>query len=240
MAGKLIHIFKRFLDLLFPQKCLGCGISGAIICESCLMSFPPFLAENKSPHLLAGYSGRWGDKPPNLSKIDEIFAATSYENKIVKNTIWLFKYRNVKALAEPLSILIVKKIGDKITHLISNASQTAVIIPIPLSRKKLKKRGYNQAEILGKCLSDKLSIKIETDVLYKTKETISQVEIKDRDKRLKNIQGVFAVKNPEIIRNKIIILVDDITTTGATLNEASRVLKQAGSGKIIGLTVAKG
>ena len=225
MTGKLIHIFKGFLDLLFPQKCLGCGIQDAIICESCLMSFPPFLTENK---------------PPNLPEIDEIFVATSYENEIVKKTIWLFKYRGVKALAEPLSSLMVKKLGDKITHLISNSSQTAVIIPIPLSRKKLKKRGYNQAEILGKCLSDKLSIKMETDVLYKIKETISQVEIKDRDKRLKNIQGVFAVKNPEIIKNKIIILVDDITTTGATLNEAGRVLKQSGAKKIIGLTVAKG
>jgi len=81
---------------------------------------------------------------------------------------------------------------------------------------------------------------METNVLYKIKETISQVEIKDRNKRLKNIQGVFAVKNSEIIRNKVIILVDDITTTGATLNEAGRVLKQAGGKKIIGLTVAKG
>ena len=225
MAGKLIHIFKGFLDLLFPQKCLGCGIHGFILCESCLISFPLFLNENK---------------PPNSSEIDEIFAATSYKNEIVKKTIWLFKYRGVKALAEPLSSLIVKTIGDKITHLISNSSQTAVVVPIPLTRKKLKKRGYNQAEILGKCLSDKLSIKMGVDVLYKIKETISQVEIKDRDKRLKNIQGVFAVKNPEIIKNKIIILVDDITTTGATLNEAGRVLKQSGAKKIIGLAVAKG
>ena len=85
------------------------------------MSFPPFLTENK---------------PPNLPEIDEIFVATSYENEIVKKTIWLFKYRGVKALAEPLSSLMVKKLGDKITHLISNSSQTAVIIPIPLSTKK--------------------------------------------------------------------------------------------------------
>jgi len=225
MAEKLIHIFKGFLDLLFPQKCLGCGISGAIICESCLMSFPPFLAENK---------------PQNLPEIDRIFVATSYENEIVKKTIRMFKYRGVKALAEPLSSLIIKNLGDKITRLIGNSGQIAVIIPIPLSRKKFKKRGYNQAEILGKCLSDKLSIKMKTNVLYKIKETVSQVEIKDREKRLKNIQGVFAIKNQEIIRDKIIILVDDITTTGATLNEAGRVLKHFGAGKIIGLTVAKG
>ncbi len=225
IVEKLIHIFKEFLNLIFPQKCLGCGIQETIICERCLMLFPPFLEENK---------------PPNLPEIDEILSATSYGDEIVKKTIWLFKYRGVKSLAKPLSMLIVKKLGDKITHLISNSSQTAVIIPIPLVRKKLKKRGYNQTEILGKCLSDKLSIKMENNVLYKIKDTISQVEIKDRDKRLKNIKGVFAVKNPEIIKDKIIILLDDITTTGATLNEASRVLKQSGAGKIIGLTVAKG
>lgn len=225
MAEKLIHILKGFLDLLFPPRCLSCGHQGDILCEPCLMSFPPFFEENK---------------PSDLSKIDEIFVATYYENETVKKTIWMFKYRGVKDLAKPLSTLIVKRLGNKITHLIDNCSQTTVIIPIPLSGKKLKKRGYNQAEILGKCLSDKLSIKMENNVLYKIKETISQVEIKDRDKRLKNIQGVFAVKNPEIIKNKIVILVDDITTTGATLNEAGSVLKQAGVSKIIGLTVAKG
>ncbi len=144
-------------------------------------------------------------------------------------------------MAEPLAELIYKRLREvRLRSEIERSRTSIIIIPIPLSRKRLRQRGYNQSELLGKFLSDKLSIRIENNVLYKIKETISQVEIKDRNKRLKNLEGAFEVKNAEIIKNKNVILIDDITTTGATLNEARRILKTAGAKKVIGLTVAKG
>ena len=85
-----------------------------------------------------------------------------------------------------------------------------------------------------------MSVRFLPDVLYKKKDTVSQVEIKDRKKRLENVKGVFAVKNPEAIKNKVIILIDDVTTTGATLAEASHILKQSGAKKVIGVVVARG
>jgi len=220
MAEKLIHIFKGFLDFLFPQKCLNCGIRGVIICNKCLMSFPP-------PLILNVPNGR------------NTFAATSYDDEIVKKIIWLLKYKGVRTLAKPLADLIFSRLRDEMPQLLKNPGGM-VIIPIPLSRKRLKERGYNQAELISRFLSDKMSVRFLPDVLYKKKDTISQVEIKDRKKRLENVKGVFAVKNPEAVKNKVVILIDDVTTTGATLNEASHILKQSGAKKVVGVVAARG
>jgi len=230
MVEKLIHIFKAFLDVLFPSKCVGCGAKNEIFCQNCLELLPypenyPWNTPN-TPNTRGRSSGL-------------IFAATSYKDESVKKAIRMFKYHGIKILAKPLAELILKRTKNDLSKLIKNPD-IAALIPIPLSKKRLRQRGYNQSELLGQFLSDKLSIKMETNVLYKIKETISQVEIKDREKRLKNLQGAFKVKNPELIKNKIVILVDDISTTGATLNEAKQVLMQAGAKKVIGLVVAKG
>ncbi len=214
MKEELIHIFKAFFDFLFPEACIGCKAKNVVLCEKCLMSFPP---------------------PPATA--ENIFAATCYKNEVVKKSIWLLKYRGVKKLAEPLAELLFQRTKNILP--IDNPAET-LIIPIPLSPGRMKARGYNQTELIGLSLSDKMSIKISADVLYKIKETPSQVEIKDRNKRLKNILGAFEVKNPEIVENKTVILIDDITTTGATLNEAREVLQKAGAKKIICLVVAKG
>lgn len=222
MAEKLIHIFKGFLDFLFPQKCLNCGIRGVIICDKCLMSFP-------SPLIL--------NVPNNRST----FAATSYDDEIVKKIIWLLKYKGVRTLAKPLADLIYHRLKTELWEVeLPTNMNSCVIIPVPLSRKRLKERGYNQAELIARSLSDKMSVRFLPDVLYKKKDTVSQVEIKDRKKRLENVKGVFAVKNPEAVKNKIVILIDDVITTGATLNEASHILKQAGAKKVVGVVVARG
>lgn len=223
MAEKLIHIFKEFLNLIFPQKCLGCGMKNKILCRKCLVKLP-FCEPYESYEI----------------RSRKIFAATSYQDEIVKKTIWLFKYKGVKILSEPFAELIYNRLENRLRLNIERNRTSFVIIPIPLSKKKLRKRGYNQAELLAKYLSDKLSVRTFSDVLYKIRDTLSQVEIKNKEKRLKNLEGAFKVENLEQIVGKTIILVDDISTTGATLKEASRVLKSAGAKKVIGLVVARG
>ncbi len=220
MAGKLIHIFREFLALIFPSRCLDCGIKNKILCEDCLAKFPDIFTPTKP----------W------------IFSATSYQDEIVKKAIWLFKYKGLKILAEPLAELIYQRFKETrfpLGNSVSKCQSDCVIIPIPLSKKRFRRRGYNQSELMAQFLSDKMSIRMAANVLYKTKETISQVEIKDREKRLKNLEGAFEIKNSETIKDKNIILVDDIITTGATLSEAKKVLLQAGAKKIIGITLAR-
>jgi ComF family protein len=122
-----------------------------------------------------------------------------------------------------------------------------VIVPVPLSRKNKRKRGFNQAELIARNLSDKWTtsdvgqknIRCLTNVLYKNRATISQVNMKDREKRLKNLKGTFSVKNKHLIKNSVVLVVDDVSTTGATINEARRALKLAGAKEVFGVVVAK-
>jgi ComF family protein len=123
-----------------------------------------------------------------------------------------------------------------------------VLIPIPLSPKRLHERGFNQSQLICEEIiklntrQQNLKIKLEKDILIKPKDTEHQAQIKDRRARLKNISGSFAIRNTkenlEKLKGKNIILIDDILTTGATLTEARKILKQAGTRKIIAFTVA--
>jgi ComF family protein len=124
----------------------------------------------------------------------------------------------------------------------------AILIPIPLSPERYRERGFNQAELICRelikinHLRHGVDMQLQKNILIKPKETEHQARIKDRQERLKNISGSFAIKsNPQnlaLTKNGNIILIDDITTTGATLNEARKTLKQAGARKIIAFTIA--
>ena len=116
-----------------------------------------------------------------------------------------------------------------------------ILIPIPLAPKRKKERGFNQTLLICEKLIDldkNKNFKLEKDVLIKPKDGEHQARIEDRNKRLKNIIGSFSIKNMEKIKSRNIILIDDVTTTGATLNEARKILKKAGVKKVIAFTVA--
>ncbi len=154
-----------------------------------------------------------------------------------------------------MASIFAEIIYDKILEELSDLSMmenfnNIILIPIPLSAKRYKERGYNQAELICKKLIELdtrqpgrlTSFVLENNILIKHKETEHQARIENRTERLKNIIGSFAIKNDkqnaELVKGRNIILIDDITTTGATLSEAKKVLKQAGARKIIAFTVA--
>lgn len=220
MIKKFIHIFLNFL---FPQKCIGCGKKNEILCQECLKRIDY----------------------PTLSEYNNIFAASDYNDEIVKKAIWMLKYRGIKKIAEPLAELINTRCF-RVKHRVFDKPEW-ILIPIPLSKARMKERGFNQAELIAKHLFAKVKplrnaqgLTLCENVLYKIKETPSQVSIKNRGERLNNLKDCFAIKNPEIIKDKNIILIDDISTTGATIREARKVLRNAGAKKIIALVVARG
>lgn len=201
------------LNFFFPQKCFGCGRENEILCPECLKRIDY----------------------PTLLKSNNILAATDYNDELAKKAIWLLKYRGLKQIAEPLAELIKQRLfKDRPCGFRKDGPW--VFIPIPLSSKRLRERGFNQSELIAKYLSDTIII----NVLYKSKDTASQVSIKDREKRLNNIKNSFEIKNPELIKDKNIILIDDVSTTGATIAEAKKVLKEAGAKRVIGVVVARG
>ena len=111
------------------------------------------------------------------------------------------------------------------------------IVPIPVSKKRQKERGYNQSELIAKEISKKMQIPYN-NVLIKSRNIIEQSKLNKED-RHKNIKGVYDLKNKEIIKNKKVILLDDIYTTGSTVNEASKILKQGNVKTISVLVLAK-
>jgi ComF family protein len=111
-------------------------------------------------------------------------------------------------------------------------------MPVPLGKRRLKWRGFKQAEELAKELSSFLKIPLVSDCLIKIKETLPQVELSEKE-REENIKGVFKIKNDEKILGKKILLVDDVYTTGSTMKECARILKRAGAKEIIGIVIAR-
>ena len=203
-----MKIFKKILAVLFPQKCLGCKKENEILCPVCL-----------------GKINR-----PDTPYLKGVHIASNYQDLVLKKALWMLKYQGVKQLAKPLAELIRERIWKKLE------TKDWLIVPIPLSSKKLRHRGYNQAELIARELSDDIS----AGILFKKFHTKSQVEVKDKEERLANIVGSFEARNSEKIKGKKIILIDDVCTTGATMSEAKKVLKSAGAKKVTGVVVARG
>ncbi len=212
-----VKIKNLTLNFLFPQKCIGCGKENCILCSQCLERIDY----------------------PTLIKDKNVWAATDYNDVLAQKAIWMLKYRSIKSVAEPLAELIYKRLMEASLPIGSEASKY-VLIPVPLSYKRLKKRGFNQTELIAGYLSQKSNFPVITSVLYKIKETSSQVSLKDKKKRLENLAGSFELKNSQSITGKNIILIDDVSTTGATINEAIKVLREARPRKIMAMVVARG
>ena len=221
--GVLNTIKNNILNVIFPVSCLSCKASGKDLCTTCLGDSP--FAERET--------AKW------------IFPIYDYRHPQIKKALWLLKYKGKKRLANIFAEILYGKIMEELSDLsvLENFTE-AVLIPIPLSRKRYRERRYNQAELICReiikinDIRHGVYMELENNVLIKPKETEHQARIENRPQRLRNIIGSFSIKNAELVKNRNIILIDDITTTGATLNEARKILKQAGAKKIIAFTVA--
>jgi len=118
--------------------------------------------------------------------------------------------------------------------------QQILVIPIPLYRRRLNWRSYNQSELLAEELAKEFNLKIDKNILKREKYQIPQAELKDKAKRIENSKNIFSCRERQKIAGQTIILVDDVATTGSTLDEGAKVLKESGAEKVIGLVIAKG
>lgn len=240
LKGKNIQIVNSLLDLIFPKICLGWGKEGFYLCKSCLEKIP--LTDKFLCHS-CGQLSLWGKTCEKCQKkfyLTGLIYAYSYKINLVREVIKALKYKYLQELVKPLTSLLIKCIKN--SHFFSNFSQSTfqyLVIPIPLHRKKNLFRGFNQAELIGQEIAREFDLELKNDLLIRVKNTASQTDLKE-NQRLLNVQDVFQVKERKIINDKIIFLVDDVVTTGATLNEAAKVLKEAGAKEVWGLTVARG
>lgn len=238
---KFFKIFPQFFfNILFPIQCLGCGIKESYLCPDCLNKIhitSKIITQTKSHQNLSWW----------LNGI--IVTARYRESKILQQAICIFKYKFVEDLAKPLGQLMKKRLSA--VSFINLSDFT--VIPIPLHKRRLSERGFNQNSLLARycfkndrkqtssysSLDQKREI-IGDNILIRQRYTKPQVNLK-RDDRLKNITRAFAVKKERggEVKNKNFLLLDDILTTGATLNQAAYALKQAGAHEIWGLVLAE-
>ena len=222
------------LDFIFPKRCVICKKGGGYLCEKCF-SYLSFDA--KSLCLSCDKPSYNGLTHPICRKkytIDGCFSALSY-NRTAKKLIYSFKYKPYLVdLKVFISELFYESVIQKEEFMKLLNSSKWIIVPVPLSSGKLRKRGYNQAEILAKKLAEKFDLE-EKNLLKKTKETKTQIKL-GKAERAENIKGSF-VLNSKVFGS--ILLVDDVVTSGATLLEAAKILKKQGAKKVIGLTLAR-
>ena len=163
---------------------------------------------------------------------DLVLAANLFEG-VLREAIHLFKYDDATCFAEALAEPLLKLIKN-----LAGSGKGYIFVPAPLSQKRLSQRGYNQAELLAKLVGEKTGLEV-ADILGRRHVKKSQVEVADKEERRNNIKNVFSVsKDAKVPEN--IILIDDVITTGATVLEATKVLKRAGAKKVVVFAVAMG
>ncbi len=164
--------------------------------------------------------------------------AGSYQNQALKRLLWDYKYKFIEPLAAWLAGLLVKHYEAAFKSYVEQNKQEWIVTAIPLASSRLRWRGFNQAELLAKEFSRTTGIPY-VPILERTSFKSSQMQLGTHELRKENVKNAFRVKSDAGVSGKRVILIDDIATSGATLLEAARTLKQNKAKEILGLVVAR-
>lgn len=227
----------NILDFLFPRHCVGCGRLGQYICASCRRSIRP-VAVNESICPVCeklAIDGMTHPRCRSRYSLDGLTVFFHYDG-VTRKAIKSLKYRHVSDLVTEFASVIPSTYLSHIQKFIS--SQHVMFIPIPLHITRMRARGYNQAEVLGRLVAQPLHVPMHTDILYRTRETAPQVATKSREERLHNMNGVFGLALKSV-KGATVVLFDDVFTTGATMRSAANVLKRKGAKQVWAVTMAR-
>lgn len=170
------------------------------------------------------------------------YSIFSYETPLIRETVHFLKYKRNKKIASIFAEILYSELLEKLSEMkMFKNFDRPVLIPIPISKVKRRKRGFNQIELVleeFKKLDTQNFFEINFKSLIKIKETKSQTEVRNRRRRMENIRNCFGVINEEKIAGRNIILIDDVLTTGATMREAKNVLLKSGARRVLCLTMA--
>jgi ComF family protein len=232
-----MNFFQHSLNLLLPNQCLGCHKfldSNIPLCSVCAKTLSPnFSFYCPTCHKRLPYNLLACPTHKNLS-LKAIAHLFDWQSNLVQDLILNFKYHNLAPLKNIFQIYLTEFFNYQSK---SFQEKKYNLIPIPLSPQKLRQRGFNQAEIIIPN-QEILNLPIIKNNLIRIINNPPQALTLSSEERSQNMIGAFAIKNDKEILNKNIILIDDVYTTGATLNEAAEVLKKGGAKNIIGVTLA--
>lgn len=208
---------ERILSFLFPPKCVFCRkvLEEDGVCAECEKRLP----RRKNPHIKEG-----------VPFVDELYAPLYYEG-YVRSAVLRYKFGGIKCSALEFAKILKLCIEENLS------GKYDCITWVPTSKLRLRKRGYDQAQVLAEELGKLLDMPAQK-LIKKRLEAKPQSRQATREQRIANIIGAFEVKDVSVIE-KNILLVDDISTTGSTISECARILKTAGASKVYGITLAK-
>lgn len=225
-----MKLFKHLINLLFPRVCAACGnllLEGEnTVCTTCRFLLPKTGYELHPDNPLAQIF--YGQMPFNAVMAEFFFSKTGK----VQHLIHGLKYHHCRENG----IFLGQEIGKSLQKA-PNYQGIDFIVPIPLHPKKEKIRGYNQSHVIAEGISEIMNIPIAENCLVRSIFTATQTK-KSRDERYENVKDIFELKNPEKLKGKHVLLVDDVLTTGATLMSAGKALMQSEGIKISVATVA--
>ena len=215
MSGLLAGV----LDLIFPRRCVFCRRflekSEGDICKRCVTELP--------------YTSNGGER---AGKHFSLCVAPLYYEKDVRESIHRYKFHDAELYAHAYGRLVADCIRDRLS------GQFDLISWVPLSRERLRERGYDQAMLLAKAAAAELGAEC-MPMLEKVRDTARQSQTGSAEKRRANIAGAYRVLEPERVRDKRILLIDDVVTTGATLDECARTLRRAGAPAVFCAALAR-
>ena len=217
------RIFNSVLSIVFPPLCISCGRIlggfGSKVCDACwgkLRKLPSFVIENKiyTDHL-------------------DMLVAVYIFDEVFQKIVHMIKYSGFRSVAYELGY----RAGKELRRM-PRVLECEVIIPVPLNPVKKRERGYNQSEILARGFSASVGVPVEVGFLVRRKYTVSQTNL-GVEERKKNVEDAFCISRyQKSFKGRSVILLDDVVTTGATLNYAAKALRSAGVKEVIGIAVA--
>lgn len=241
-ACNIKDMISGLVDLLFPPRCIICGNPPGEnrnnpYCSECLSKInfikPPLCPSCGLPYTKTGGKNHTCGDCISKNPFFSIARSMGKYESILLETIHLFKYRGSILTGELMGTLMAEKKYDSL-----DIKDFSLIMPVPLHKKKLKERGFNQSLVLARQLSERFSIPLDFTTLRRKIDTKPQVNL-GKAERATNVKGAFEVKDRETIRGKRILLVDDVYTTGSTVNECSRALMQNKVADVAVLTLAR-
>ncbi len=243
MNSRIKKFLKGFVNIICPISCFACGKKLNLenklpLCAECFQKIKwnplPYCSRcGRSLSANIRYSPICAECKNAGFRFTRAWSCCLYEG-VIKEVIVRFKYSESMYLIPIFKEILKKFIRENI-----DANFVDIIIPVPLFNSKLRERGFNQSEIIASLVEEILNKPVLADILKKIRPTKPQQEL-SRNARLSNLKDAFSVTRPDYIRDKNVLLIDDVLTTGATLNECAKVLKELSQKNIFALTLARG